>query len=185
ALTLTGSSDDDVLQANNGAAQLRGRGGIDNIVGSAVVGSTVTGGSGRDVVTLQAANSVDVVSLVTITATNNGDDITGFIGANTNANAADLLRFDASTFDTYSAGNAVTEVNAATANASQTSNLFIVDTAAAIAAVNTQTGEGTLALTDNTGVILYASNGNFANAVDIGTIDDFANFVATANVDIV
>ncbi|MCP4786110.1 MAG: hypothetical protein GY878_21430, partial [Fuerstiella sp.] len=92
ALTLTGSSDDDVLQANNGAAQLRGRGGVDNIVGSAVVGSTVTGGSGRDVVTLQAANSVDVVSLVTITATNNGDDITGFIGANTNANAADLLR---------------------------------------------------------------------------------------------
>ncbi len=185
ALTLTGSSDDDVLQANNGAAQLRGRGGVDNIVGSAVVGSTVTGGSGRDVVTLQAAASVDVVSLVTITATNNGDDITGFIGANTNANAADLLRFDASTFNTYTAGTQVTEANQATADASQASNLFIVDTAANIANVNTQTGEGTLALANDTGVIFYASNGNFANAVDIGTIDDFANFVATANVDIV
>ena len=79
----------------------------------------------------------------------------------------------------------MTEANAATANASQASNLFIVDAAAAIAAVNTQTGEATLALTNDTGVILYASNGNFANAVDIGTIDDFANFVAAANVDIV
>ncbi|WP_392351889.1 hypothetical protein [Parasynechococcus sp.] len=185
AITLTGSDAADVLQANNGAAQLNGRGGIDNIVGSAVVGSTVTGGSGRDVVTLQAANSVDVVSLVTITATNNGDDITGFIGANTNANAADLLRFDASTFNTYTAGTQVTEANQATADASQASNLFIVDTAANIANVNTQTGEGTLALANDTGVIFYASNGNFANAVDIGTIDDFANFVATANVDIV
>jgi hypothetical protein len=185
AITLTGSDAADVLQANNGAAQLNGRGGIDNIVGSAVVGSTVTGGSGRDVVTLQAANSVDVVSLVTITATNNGDDITGFIGANTNANAADLLRFDASTFNTYTAGTQVTEANQATADASQASNLFIVDTAANIANVNTQTGEGTLALANDTGVILYASNGNFANAVDIGTIDDFANFVAIANVDIV
>jgi hypothetical protein len=193
AITLTGSDAADVLQANNGAAQLNGRGGIDNIVGSAVVGSTVTGGSGRDVVTLQAANSVDVVSLVTITATNNGDDITGFIGANTNANAADLLRFDASTFNTYSAGNDVDEVNAATANANQSSNLFIVDTAAAIAGVNTLTGQGTLALAEDTGVILYASNGDFANAVDIGTIDndDDANtapvldFVARTNVDIV
>ena len=185
AITLTGSDAADVLQANNGAAQLNGRGGIDNIVGSAVVGSTVTGGSGRDVVTLQAANSVDVVSLVTITATNNGDDITGFIGANTNANAADLLRFDASTFDTYTAGTPVTQANQATADASQASNLFIVDAAANIANVNTQTGEGTLALANDTGVILYASNGNFANAVDIGTIDDFANFVAIANVDIV
>lgn len=185
AITLTGSDAADVLQANNGAAQLNGRGGIDNIVGSAVVGSTVTGGSGRDVVTLQAANSVDVVSLVTITATNNGDDITGFIGANTNANAADLLRFDASTFDTYTAGTPVTQANQATADASQASNLFIVDAAANIANVNTQTGEGTLALANDTGVIFYASNGNFANAVDIGTIDDFANFVAIANVDIV
>ena len=79
----------------------------------------------------------------------------------------------------------MTEANAATANASQASNLFVVDTAANIANVNTQTGEATLALTNDTGVILYASNGNFANAVDIGTIDDFDNFVAAANVDIV
>ena len=185
AIALTGSSDDDVLQANNGAARLRGRGGIDTIQGSAVVGSTVTGGSGRDLITLQAANSVDVVSLVTITANNDGDDITNFVGSDTNANAADLLRFDAATFNTYSAGDDVNEVDQAAANASQASNLFIVDTAANIANVNTQTGEGTLALANDTGVILYAGNGNFANAVDIGTIDDFANFVATANVDIV
>ena len=193
SLTLTGSSDADVLQANNGAAQLRGRGGIDTITGSAVVGSTITGGSGRDEITLQAANSVDVVSLVTVTANNNGSDVDFFVGADANANAADLLRFDAATFNTYTAGTAVTEANAATANASQASNLFVVDTAANIANVNTQTGEATLALAEDTGVILYASNGNFANAVDIGTIDDDdnannapnLNFVAAANVDIV
>jgi hypothetical protein len=185
AITLTGSNAADVLEANNGAAQLRGRGGIDTIQGSAVVGSTITGGSGRDVITLQAANSVDTVSMVTITANTNGDDITGFVGANTNANAADLLRFDASTFNTYTAGNTVTQVDAAAANASQSSNLFIVDSAAAIAAVNTQTGEGTLAL-DDAGLVLFSGNGDFTtNTVEIGTIDDFANFVASANVDIV
>ena len=194
ALTLTGSGAADVLQANNGAAQLNGRGGIDTIQGSAVVGSTVTGGSGRDLITLQAANSVDVVSLVTITATNNGDDITNFVGARANANAADLLRFDASTFNTYTAGNPVNQVDKAAADlANQASNLFIVDTAANIANVNTQTGEGTLALANDTGVILYAGNGNFANAVDIGRIDNdddantapVLNFEATTNVDIV
>jgi hypothetical protein len=80
----------------------------------------------------------------------------------------------------------VNQVDKAAADlANQASNLFIVDTAANIANVNTQTGEGTLALANDTGVIFYAGNGNFANAVDIGTIDDFANFVATANVDIV
>jgi len=88
----------------------------------------------------------------------------------------------------------VTEANAATANASQASNLFIVDVADAFADINqddtniplnTGSGEATLGLANDTGVILYASNGNFANAVDIGTIDDFANFVAAANVDIV
>lgn len=185
AITLTGSNAADVLEANNGAAQLSGRGGIDTIQGSAVVGSTITGGSGRDVITLQAANSVDTVSMVTITANTNGDDITGFVGANTNANAADLLRFDASTFNTYTAGNTVTQVDAAAANASQSSNLFIVDSAAAIAAVNTQTGEGTLAL-DDAGLVLFSGNGDFTtNTVEIGTIDDFANFVASANVDIV
>ena len=185
AITLIGSNAADILEANNGAAQLSGRGGIDNIQGSAVVGSTITGGSGRDVITLQAANSVDTVSMVTITANTNGDDITGFVGANTNANAADLLRFDASTFNTYAAGNTVTQVDAATANASQSSNLFIVDSAAAIAAVNTQTGEGTLAL-DDAGLVLFSGNGDFTtNSVEIGTIDDFANFVASANVDIV
>ena len=145
----------------------------------------MTGGSGRDQITLQAANAVDVVSLVTITAPTNGDDITNFVGANANANAADLLRFDAATFNTYTAGTAVNQLDADAANTSQVSNLFIVDNTANILNVNTQTGEGTLALDENNGTILYSNNGNFANAVDIGTIDDFANFVASANVEIV
>lgn len=38
---------------------------------------------------------------------------------------------------------------------------------------------------NDTGLILYASHGAFANAVHIGTIDDFPNFVATTNVEIV
>ena len=185
-ITLTGSNAADVLQANNGAAQLNGLGGIDTIQGSALVGSTITGGTGRDDITLQAANSVDVVSMVTTTTTTNGDDITGFVGANTNANAADLLRFDASTFNTYTAGDNVTEVLGAAANASQSSGLFIVDEAAEIAQVNTQTGEGTLALDTQLGVLLFSSNGDFTtNSVDIGSIDDFAGFAASANVDIV
>ena len=91
---------------------------------------------------------------------------------------------------------------AAAAHESQSSNLFIVDIADAFADINqddtniplnTESGEATLGLATDTGAILYASNGNFANAVDIGTIDDDddannapnLNFVAVANVDIV
>ena len=91
---------------------------------------------------------------------------------------------------------------AAAAHESQSSNLFIVDVADAFADINqddtniplnTESGEATLGLATDTGAILYASNGNFANAVQIGTIDNNANandafdlnFVAAANVDIV
>ena len=183
---MLGSGAADTLTANNGAATISGGNGIDTINGSIIAGSSITGGNGRDVITLNAASAVDRVNLATVTTQTNGDDITGFVGANTNANAADLLLFDAATFSTYTAGNDVQQIDATTANASSASNLFIVDTAAAIAGVNTQTGQGTLALEDNTGTLLYSSNGDFtSNSVDIGSIDDFANFVAKDNTQII
>ena len=185
-ITMLGSGAADTLTANNGAATISGGNGIDTINGSIIAGSSITGGNGRDVITLNAASAVDRVNLATVTTQTNGDDITGFVGANTNANAADLLLFDAATFSTYTAGNDVQQIDATTANASSASNLFIVDTAAAIAGVNTQTGQGTLALEDNTGTLLYSSNGDFtSNSVDIGSIDDFANFVAKDNTQII
>ena len=202
AITMIGSGANDVLQANNGVADLRGGGGNDALVGSAIVGSLIEGGTGADTITLQAANSADTVSLARITANSSADLITNFVGADANNNAADLLRFDAATFNTYSAGQDVDEVLAAAAHESQSSNLFIVDVADAFADINqddtniplnTESGEATLGLATDTGAILYASNGNFANAVQIGTIDNNANandafdlnFVAAANVDIV
>ena len=185
-ITMLGSGAADTLTANNGAATISGGNGIDTINGSIIAGSSITGGNGRDAITLNAASAVDRVNMATVTTTTNGDDITGFVGANTNANAADLLLFDAATFSTYTAGNDVQQIDATTANASSASNLFIVDTAAAIAGVNTQTGQGTLALEDNTGTLLYSSNGDFtSNSVDIGSIDDFANFVAAQNTQII
>ena len=154
AITMIGSGANDVLQANNGVADLRGGGGNDALVGSAIVGSLIEGGTGADTITLQAANSADTVSLVRITANSSADLITNFVGADANNNAADLLRFDAATFNTYSAGQDVDEVLAAAAHESQSSNLFIVDVADAFADINqddtniplnTESGEATLA----------------------------------------
>lgn len=187
AITMLGSGAADVLKGNNGAATISGGNGIDTIDGSLIAGSSITGGNGRDVIDLKAANAVDRVNLATVTTQTNGDDITGFVGANTNAAAADLLVFDAATFTTYTAGTPVQQANQATANASNTSNLFIVDTDANIKATNTLTGQGTLALrNDAVGTLYYSSNGDFtSNAVDIGTINDFANFAAVQNTEII
>ena len=191
AITVVGSFVDDVLQASLGEANIQGGAGADQITGSLQSSSTIAGQQGVDAITLRANNATDVVSLVNITSLLDADAITGFTGFNTNASNYDILRFNASAFTNYTANTAVRQATAAEAAAAAAvngaQNYFIVDTLNNINATNvSQQGTAWLALDTTFGFLKYSPNGNFAtNSITIATIDDFANFSAAQNVQIV
>ena len=200
-LTLIGSPGADTLIASLAAVTAIGGAGDDTINGSTNAASTIEGGNGQDTVTLTATNAAtDFVDYNGITLETNDTDITGFIGFNNAVNAAqdqhDILRFDASTYTNYTAGTQVTQRAVAdifnVLGTAAADNVFLVDNLAAVlanAAVNfgnlSLHGKSWLLLDNTNGQIHYAADGNFNNSQDIGSIDDFANFVAQQNVNIV
>lgn len=190
-ITVVGSFVDDILQASIGQANIQGGAGADQITGSRLASTTIAGQQGVDQINLLANNTTDIVSLVNITSILDADAITGFTGFNSNNNSFDILRFNAGAFTNYTANTTVRQATAAEAAAAVAANAgrdyFIVDTNANIRAANlSQQGTAWLALDTTLGFIFYSPNGNFTtNSIAIATIDDFANFSAAQNVQIV
>lgn len=172
--TIVGTSLADSISGGTGADVLTGGAGADTIVG----------GDGIDTITL--GDGADVVDFSTIVAAANANNITAFVGGA----GGDIIKFDAVTWTTYSAG-AATVVTAAVAEAladdgSAWVNHVVVDTEAAITAANlaAEAGGPALAVASNSGKIYYDADGNFtAGAVVIGTITtitgtlDLNNFI--------
>lgn len=191
ALTMIGSRAADILEANIGAATLKGGLGADFITGSSVSGTYAEGGLDIDTVNLTANNAKDTVSLKNITTAADGDTILNFAGFGANNTNFDTLEFNASTFTNYTAGTNVTQVDATQAAASAAAqaglNMFVVDTAANIANLNASAqGTSWLAYATDTESILYANNGDFSNSQTTAQLVGVANnFDATRNVSIV
>lgn len=199
-LTYLGSAGADTLIGSIAAMTAVGGAGNDTINGSTNASSLIEGGTGADAVNLTATNgATDTVIYDGITNAANDTDITGFIGFNNNAAAGnhDKVRFDASTYSNYSAG--VTANQRAVADVFNflgtpaADNVFLFDDLANVqndANVNngdlSAHGKSWLLLDNQTGQLFYAADGNFnGNEVQIGSIDDFANFVSDQNVEIV
>jgi hypothetical protein len=166
ALTMIGSRVDDTLEANIGAATLKGGLGGDTIIGSTVSSVYAEGGFGFDTVRLFANNARDTVSLRNITESSNGDNVINFTGFGANNTNYDLVEFDAATFTNYTAGTNVIQVNAnqaATAAAAQAGkNMFVVDTIANIQNLNASAqGTSWLAYATDISKVVYANNGDF------------------------
>jgi Ca2+-binding RTX toxin-like protein len=145
ANTITGGSGADTISAGAGADVIAGGAGID----------TLTGGKG-----------VDTFVFDTVVLAANANNITDF-----DQSAGDVLRFDAATFTTYTAGTAVA-IGDVASNLTDP-NTVLVDTVANVitAAVDTTQATGTIFIASDTGDIYFDADGDFsAGAVVIGSI---------------
>ena len=187
-----GAGDDTIHSSTNSSSYIEGGNGIDdvrlfNLAGQIDANNALQNGA------------TDTVSYKGITSDNNATNVQLFVGFGNADNAAedqhDILEFDAITNTNYTAGAPVVQrtVDQVTNVLGQNgaNNVFLVDTAAAIANADLRQHNTSWLALDDTGALLYSADGNFANAEQIGSLTfggtngAFADFVASENVSIV
>jgi Ca2+-binding RTX toxin-like protein len=157
------TSGTDLITINGGA-------GAETITGSSIA-DVIVAGDGID--TLNGGSGADTFAFDTIILAANANNIGDF-----DQSALDVLRFDATTFDNYTAGATaviatVATVEALADDASADDDYVIVDTAANIAAMDVTAelgGEAFVAIASDTGAIYYADDGDGGDIVQIGSI---------------
>ena len=210
-LSFIGSPGNDDFRGSVASMTAIGGAGNDTIHSSTNSSSYIEGGNGIDDVRLfnqagqiLAANALqngatDTVSYKGITSDNNATNIQLFVGFDNADNAAedqhDILEFDAITNTNFTAGVPVIQrtvdqvTNVLGENGAN--NVFLVDTAAAIANADLRQHNTSWLALDDTGALLYSADGNFANAEQIGSLTfggtngAFTDFIASENVSIV
>ncbi len=178
AVVSLGGGNNTVSLAGSGGMSISLTGGanVDTITGSAQA-DTISSGAGADVVTpgngidnVNTGTGADTVSFVTIVAAANANNILDF----TAGAGGDIVRLDATTFTDYSGGaTVVIRAAGAITDAAGADNQVIVDTAAAIAGMDTSGGNGSnpIAIATDTGNIIFDADGNYGAAtVVIGSI---------------
>ena len=210
-LSFIGSPGNDDFRGSIASMTAIGGAGDDTIHSSTNSSSYIEGGNGIDDVRLfnQAGQidplnalqngATDTVSYKGITSDNNATNIQLFVGFGNADNAAedqhDILEFDAITNTNFTAGAPVIQrtVDQVTNVLGQNgaNNVFLVDTAAAIANADLRQHNTSWLALDDTGALLYSADGNFANAEQIGSLTfggtngAFTDFLASENVSIV
>ena len=210
-LSFVGSTGNDDFRGSVASMTAIGGAGNDTIHSSTNSSSYIEGGNGIDDVRLfnqagqiDANNALqngatDTVSYKGITSDNNATNVQLFVGFGNTDNAAedqhDILEFDAITNTNFTAGAPVIQrtVDQVTNVLGQNgaNNVFLVDTAAAIANADLRQHNTSWLALDDTGALLYSADGNFANAEQIGSLTfggtngAFTDFVASENVSIV
>ena len=210
-LSFIGSPGNDDFRGSIASMTAIGGAGDDTIHSSTNSSSYIEGGNGIDDVRLfnQAGQidplnalqngATDTVSYKGINSDNNATNIQLFVGFGNADNAAedqhDILEFDAITNTNFTAGAPVIQrtVDQVTNVLGQNgaNNVFLVDTAAAIANADLRQHNTSWLALDDTGALLYSADGNFANAEQIGSLTfggtngAFTDFLASENVSIV
>ena len=187
-----GAGDDTIHSSTNSSSYIEGGNGIDNVRLFNLAGQIDANNALQN-------GATDTVSYKGITSDNNATNVQLFVGFGNADNAAedqhDILEFDAITNTNYTAGAPVVQrtVDQVTNVLGQNgaNNVFLVDTAAAIANADLRQHNTSWLALDDTGALFYSADGNFANAEQIGSLTfggtngAFADFVASENVSIV
>lgn len=197
-LTIYGSSESDKFVGGLRSIKVFAGNGRDEIVGSISGSDYIAGEGGIDTIDIsgEAIPRMDTISLNGITSFYDSSVIKGFLGFNNplnKGNQHDVLEFDALTFNNYTAK---TKVEQASVNNilgrfpvdgdEVIKNKFIVDTISNIITSNLSFGDNLLAVSSDTGWVIYSKSGNFQlDGIRIGDITDPQNFVAEQNVVIV
>jgi hypothetical protein len=154
----------DVLKGGLFQAVINGNGGADQLTGSELgASSTLNGGSGRDLISLQNNNASDTVRLIGITNELDQDVITGFATQANNAANYDILEFDAATYSNVDAGASVNLQSVADVfNNRGARNVILKDTAAELDNFQFQSAPA-LAIDTTNNEIRYSGIGDFRN----------------------